>query len=333
METIGQPDLPSRRGPPERGRNLVCGAALCVLGAGCAGLSEHIAEEAAPVATEEAVQTIAEPDNARAVAQLLTDPAVKAAIRDVSREAVRGMLALPGEAGADVRERSDKLVRAVMPSLASGIRRDLSPALAGAVREGTEAAFAEAFSPANLGRARAFGASITEETVHTLSGEAAAVLVPDVVSSLFASADAAAGTLDLARIGNAVGEVSYAAAREAVLGANDGLRGLRQDGDRFFLASVGSEIERTLTRLLWLAAPLGLLLVVATLSLAWLAYAIGRDRLARAQRDEAVGLVMHLLRVSEDKPWAAELRELLREADRGAMAEPRGPRPRAPPSG
>lgn len=329
METKGQPHLPSRYGRPGRARSPVCGAALSVL-AGCAGLSEHIAEEAAPVATEEAVETIAEPDNARAIARLLTDPAVEAAIRDVSQEVVRGMLTMPG-GGIDVRGRSDEIVRAVMPSLASGIRRDLSPALAELVREGADAALAETFSAANLERARAFGTVVTEDTLHAVSREAASVLVPGVVSSLFASADAAVGRVDLARMENAVGQVSYVAAHEAVLGANDGLRALEQDGDRFFLASVGNEVERTLKRLLWLTVPLGLLLVAATLSLAWLAYAVGRDRRARAQRDAAVELVVHLLRVSEDRPWSAELRELLRDGVREMRSSPaagaRGPPP------
>jgi len=116
-----------------------------------------------------------------------------------------------------------------------------------------------------------------------------------------------------------------------VLGANDGLRALQQDGDRFFLAPVGNEIGRTLSWLPWLVIPLGLLLVVGTLSLAWLAYAVNRDRRALVQRDEAVGLVMQVLLASEGRPWSAELRELLRDHVRdirpAATAEARRPAP------
>lgn len=310
MESKEQPDRPRRY--IRIGRTPAC-ATMCMLAAGCAGLTERIAEEATPIATEEAVETVAQPENAEAVARLLTDPAVKAAIREVSEEAARGMLALGDDALIDARELSDEMVRAVMPAVAGGIRRDLSPMFAGMIRQGTGAAFEEAFSPVNLGRVQAFGTAMTQETVRTLSEETANVLVPGVVSSLFASTDAAASKIDLVRLGNAVGQVSYAAAHDALLGANDSLRMLQQDPDRFFLASVESELERTLSGLRWLAIPFGLLLVVGTLSLAWLAYAVGRDRRALAQRDDAVGLVMHLLLAAEGRPWAGELRELLRD--------------------
>src|SRR5690606_40878412 len=57
-------------------------------------------------------------------------------------------------------------------------RWDLSPAFAAMVRQGTDAALAETFSSANLGRVRAFGTEFTQETVRTLSDETATVLVP-----------------------------------------------------------------------------------------------------------------------------------------------------------
>lgn len=303
-----------------------------MLTAGCAALSERIVEEAAPIATEEVVETVALPENAQSVARLLTDATVKAAIREVSEEAARGMLALAGDGPVDARELSDEMVQAVMPSLASGIRRDLAPLFTGMIRQSTGAAFEEAFSPTNFGRLQSFGAAFTHETVRTLSDEAADVLVPGVVSSLFASTDAAASHIDLERLGNAIGRVSYAAAHDAILGANDSLRTLQRDPDRSFLAPVESEIERTLSWLRWLAIPLGLLLVVGALSLAWLSYAVTRNQRALAQRDDAVELVMHLLRAAEDRPWGDELREWVRNHARDSHWEsPSAARPQPPP--
>jgi|GEM_PF-4193908 len=297
MDAKRQPDRTSRRDETEERRPPAYAAMLCtVLAAGCAPLSEHVAEEATPIATEEAVETIAEPENAEAVARLLTNPAVKAAIRDVSQEAALGMLGLADGGQADVRRVSDALVRAVTPSLAAGIGNDLSPAFTGLVRRGTVTAFDEAFSPENVERVRSLGTEIARDAVRTASHEASTVLVPDVVSSVFASADAAAADIDVARLGSAIGRVSRVAAREAMLGANDGLDALTRSDDGLLPTRIERQIERTLTWLRWLAAALGLLLVVMTLSLAWLAYAVGRDRRALAQRDETFALVMQLLR-------------------------------------
>ncbi|HEX6993262.1 MAG TPA: hypothetical protein VF339_03870 [Gammaproteobacteria bacterium] len=260
------------------------------------------------------METIAQPQNAEAVARLLRDPAVKAAIRDVSQEAALGMLRLAGDARGDVREFSDNVVRAVAPSLAAGVGNDLSPAFAGMVRRSTGAAFDEALSPENVERVRALGTAMTRDALRTIGDEAATALVPGVVSSLFASADAAAAEIDVARLGSAVGRMSHVAAHEAVLGANEGLRAaLAEGGNRLFLTRIERDVARTLGWLRGLAIALGVLLVVATLSLAWLAYAFGRDRRALAQRDEAFALVMHVLRAADGRPWSAELRELLRD--------------------
>jgi len=205
-------------------------------------------------------------------------------------------------------------VRAVSPSLAAGIGSDVSPALMEMVRRSTQAAFEEAFSHENVGRMRALGAETARDALRTASEEATNVLVPALVLSLVESIDDA--DIDLARIEHAVGRMSRIAAHEAVLGGNDGLRALADDGDRLVQASLARQLERTLGAIRWLAIALSVLLVVSAVSLAWLAYAVGRDRRARARRDEAVAAVSHLLRASEGRPWSAELRELLRDVSR-----------------
>jgi len=279
MEAKKQPDRASRRITPHNVVVSAHAAMLCAaatLAGGCASLSQHIAEEATPIAAEEAVETIAEPENAEAVARLLTDPAVKAAIRDVSQEATLGMLGLAGNRQAEVRRLSKDFVRAVSPSLAAGIGSDVSPAFMGMVQRSAQTALDEAFSSENIERVRTLGAGIARDAVRSASTEASTVLVPDVVSSVFASADKAAAEVDVARIERTVGRISRVAAYDAVLGANDGLRVLAQRGNGLLPTDVAEQLERTLRWVRWLAISLGMLLVVATLSLAWLAYTVGK---------------------------------------------------------
>jgi hypothetical protein len=268
--------------------------ALCVaawLATGCGSLARDITE---PIDAGEA---------RREVQRLLDSPAVGNAAEQIARRFVSGLVA-----GLDETALQENL-RALSRTAADAIARDLGPALRQALASDALRADLAAMAD-EITRAAVRG--LAEGVERDLGPALRAALERDVGPALRTALErevgpGLAGMID-PPLRQRVGLLARDVTREGLAGADDavGTRG----------GALLHRAEALLDRGALLFLVLTILAAVAALSLlALLPWQWTRMRRARAElarREQALLLLAHAIKTTEDRPWAPELRETLR---------------------
>lgn len=302
----------------------------------CAGVASRRA-------TRSALDELTSPEARRQVAALLTDPQVSAATQALSRDITGALLDEVTEEeraariGDALEQYATRLSRVVSAAIATQLV-DVAPELmrgvleAAASEQGRERleAVGEALADglgseltrgvlraASAERGRAQLATIGGALAQGVGVELAASLRSDLGPALRETLrrDVAVGlaeVLESERFDAALGRAARTLGREAVLGAEDALLEIRARPESA-LGRLGETAEAGTALLERLSAALG---IGAALLLAGLIWSLVRQRRMRAEsrhREAALLLLASIIKVAQDKPWATELRDLLRE--------------------
>lgn len=278
-------------------------AALLLGGAGCAGVSGR----AAGRATRGAFDELDKPETKERIAALLADPRIGAATRGLTAEVTGAFLD-----ELTTEEREVRIAEA-LDRFAARVGGPLADAVVAASPELTDAVLRTASSRQGRARLSAVGAALTDGVSVALArglrrdlGPAAReVIAVDV-------ADGLAQALESARLQRAIGRTARVFGREAMIGADEGLREARLE-EGTVLGAFGETAERggRLFRALSLALGLGALLFLALFVWAWRRQR--RARRAQQASEAALLLLASVVEVAQDRPWGRELIRLLQE--------------------
>ncbi|MDC0675935.1 hypothetical protein [Nannocystis radixulma] len=217
---------------------------LCCGGLGCVG-AEGITRKAVPAALDESVAFLEDPESQRRIEQLMRDPQVQRAARELSKMLVDGVVAAAtdAESQAALREASSRYVEAVAAAAARSLRTDLGPAAAEAARMAVAGMLDSGLSPETRRNAQALVQELTRTTVDGLARAASHGLQEHLGPAMRAVIEDELGpslrtvlARDIAptlrevlvdELAPAFGVVARETTRQIVLGAHDGLEELR----------------------------------------------------------------------------------------------------------
>lgn len=275
-----------------RARTSLC-FCLFALSGGCAATARESAQAAAPAAVEAAVDEAREPENRKRIAQVLDDPEVQEAVRNLSEAAGGGVLDSLESAEREARlaALTERLVAGVGRALAASMKNDLGPAVAALSAEAVNQSLDSALSPQRMEQV---GASVTTGVLRGFSEFAA----------------------QNQGMTQTVGLVARSVGREAALGFQDAVHatdqrreGNRESGDVLAAAGRAADLTLGVTPFLLLSAGLLTLLIAAALLWAILRLREQRRELGELKRnrlqtqpilhDRAAGTANHAQR-SED---------------------------------
>lgn len=273
---------------------------LLLLAFGCAGTLHESGKQIASGAIEASAEEAEEPDTRKALATVLSDPDVRAAVGDLSTEVTASAVDVLTEEVriARLEATAQRLTAAVTAAMAENLNREAGPALERLVVRTVTRSLSEALGPG------------TEERLEALAAAAA--------RGAFRGANEAVdgASFDAAVI--PVGAIARQVSKQATLGFQDAVRMEASDppakqGEGEVLAALGETADATLSATPWLLWGLAALVFAACALAAYLLIQRRRDqqkaRLVSAALDEAA-----------EGSSAAEIRARVRRA----LGQPQG---------
>ncbi|HEY2407542.1 MAG TPA: hypothetical protein VGI10_16150 [Polyangiaceae bacterium] len=275
------------------------------LGLSCAESVRDAARTATPAAVRGSLEGLHDPQSRQLLAEFLRDPEIREASAELARSIADGALAgltdLEGDrkmqAATDVFV--DRFGAAVAKSLHSQIGPELSAIVVRSVNDSLQAAF----SPDNQKLARQFASGLAP--------------APQRGGDAGNPADKTDPQRD-----TPAERFARSLARSAALGVQDAVHqsvqkedvGNKQSGD--ILAFAGKSADHGV-RLLWvLGVSAGVFALVAIGAILWALSRTRRYRLESSAHEQAALLIARAIKAAEGAPWAAELKEHLKQAMR-----------------
>ncbi|MEZ4410485.1 MAG: hypothetical protein R3A52_28995 [Polyangiales bacterium] len=293
-------------------------AGLAVFGAfGCASTARDITRATAPAAIAGTLEGLTDRDNQRMMRELLASPEMRRAARDFAGQVVDASLDTLTEPERVARVEAmtqrymTSMTRVMMREMAAGMRRDLTPALAGMVRATVASAMREALSEGYQRDLERVTAGLTRAAVDSASRGMAEGLTRDLGPAL-------QRTLTDENTVRALGASSRTLAREMVLGSNDALAQIQRAQERGQAPpSLLSRITKLSDSGIQIAQWVAIGGVVLSIALAmWVARLLIRSRRAQveSERNAADALILaEAIRDAEGRPWAQELTDIVQD--------------------
>jgi hypothetical protein len=278
--------------------------ASCTLSLGCATIGGRAAksavrESAAQLSTQETTQDLT---------RFLSDPQLRQAIVELT-QAVVGASVDDLTTEQRTQRISDALAKYAQ-RLTAVVGAEIGDAMARAIPRATEAFLATMASPQGQARISAIGGTITGTVVASLADQ----LSKDSAVGDAIRDDLGRGTAEAldVHLTPALGRAARTISREGVIGAEEGFEQVQKRpnsvmGGATRAATAGLNLFRLLAIIFG-----GVALVLAVLFVRGLI--IRRKERAESQaREAALLLVTSVIKAAEGRPWAGELRDLLRD--------------------
>jgi hypothetical protein len=242
--------------------------------------------EATPPAVRQALRAVNDPESVALINQLMHQPGVRRATHDLGVGLVNGLISglSDEQQTARIREMAQGTAADLTATLAGSMQRELAPAVRQVAASAAEGAMRQALSEPQRMQAAAFASDVTRATVAAMVQELGPALRDSVSPELR----------------DALSDATRQMAREAVIGAQEGMAEYRQQNP-------GGLLARGVALAQWIAVLLAL--VIAALGL-WLYKLTAQARRGRAEakRREAAMLVLaEAIRATEGKPGSREL--------------------------
>ena len=298
-------------------RHLGLALALSLGAFGCASTARDITRATAPAAIAGTLEGLTDRNNQRMMRELLDGPEMRRAARGFAAEVVDASLdtLTEPERVARIEAMAERylgsMTQVMMRSMAQGMRRELTPALAGMVRATVASAMREALSEGYQRDLERVTAGLTRAAVRSASEGMAEGLTRDLGPAL-------QRTLTDEGTVRALGASSRALARELVLGSNDALAQIQRDQERGRAPpSLLSRITKLSDSGMQIAQWVAIGGVVLSIALAmWVARLLIRARRAQveSERNAADALILaEAIRDAEGRPWAQELTDIVKD--------------------
>ncbi|HEY4158456.1 MAG TPA: hypothetical protein VGM29_10170 [Polyangiaceae bacterium] len=274
------------------------------LGLSCAESVRDAARTATPAAVRGSLEGLHDPQSRRLLAEFLRDPEIREASGELARSitdgALSGLMDLEGD--RKMQAATDVFVDRFGAAVARSLHSQIGPELSAIVVRSVNDSLAAAFSPDNQKLARRFASGLAPPQRGGDAGNPADKTDPQRDSP----AERLARSL----------------ARSAALGVQDAVHqsvqkedvGHKQSGD--ILAFAGKSADHGV-RLLWLlGVSAGVFALTAIGAILWALSRTRRYRLESSAHEQAALLVARAIKAAEGAPWAAELKEHLKQAMR-----------------
>lgn len=298
---------------------LLVGFAVLGLG-GCGATVREAAREAAPTAVDEGVEEMAEPDSRADIARLMQDPNLQQASSDLAGVIAAGMIegATAPEHAERIAKFSEDLAVQVSSALAKSMSTELGPRVSRIAAESIEQTLDRVLSSGTQQRVTDLTRQLTQAVVQGMTANLNTRAMQMGMTSIDPNAPDGTQT--------AIAVLARQVGHGAALGFQDAVRqtelrreqGREREGD--ILALPGALAEIGLGALPWI----GLFILIPTAAIiAALIWALVRGRQLRREaqaREDALVLLAGVIKSSEGTPWAADLRERIREAARTTSA-------------
>lgn len=303
------------------GLPALLGALLLVM-SGCAGTVRQASREAAPPAVYNSLRAANDPRGVAMINQLMHQPGVQKATHDMGVGIADGMIMglTEEQRAARIRRIAKSYATELTSSLGQSMGRDLSPAVRQLTAAAVDSSLHQALSESNRADAARLATEITRATVSALANELHSSAGPALRDSMREQVGPAIADALGPEFRDALGESARRAAREAVIGAQQGLSEYQSQtpGAPSPLARLEGTASKGLKIVQWVAILLTLAVVILGM---WLYKLImqARRRSAEAKRREAALLVLaRAIRATEGRPGARELLDEIQQQLHGS---------------
>jgi hypothetical protein len=274
-------------------------ALLLASGFGCAHTAERVASETATTTVEQTSEELSEPDNQRRLLEFWSSPGMQTAARGMAAGFSEGLLDALAEP-----ERAERLAHVTQQYVAL-IARGLEPELVRMTAAAVDAGMQRAMSAANQRAAEQFVRGLTQAGGQAMAAAIVADLGPAIERALAQDVGPGVTAMLDPNFKRAVAGTSEQVARASVVGAQRGLASALPIG----ASHAGLLGWAQLTIVL---AVLGLLGLFGWIL--WLRAQTRREAALIRRRETSALLLFQAMQASEGKPWAPEMREMIREA-------------------
>jgi hypothetical protein len=281
--------------------------------AGCATTAKEASKAAAQTTVQTTLNELNDPHTRQLLAEVMNTPELQAAARNLAANVTQG--AVDGltqeEQLARIQEFSQNYVVALSSALAQGLHHDLSREIASLAAVSTDAAFRAALSGPHRADMEALSAAVTRAASQAMATGIREDIGPALREVLARDVGPGLGSMLDDNLNGAIARTSRHISHAVLLGVNDAVPAT--SGPK--IAALGLTLN-AIGLLLFLS---GLGLVLAIGLLVWglrLRSRLRREHIEIERRDAGVLLLARAIKATENKPWAPELQETLRETVR-----------------
>jgi uncharacterized membrane protein YqjE len=277
---------------------------------GCAHTAEEVAKKTASTTVEQTSEELAEPDNQRRLLEFLSSPAMQNAARGMAASFSDGLLDSLTQP-----ERAERLAHVTQQYVAM-IARSLQPEVVRMTGAAVDAGMQRAMSADNQRAAEQFVRAMTQAGGQAMAAAIVDDLGPAVERALAQDVGPGVTAMLDPNFKRAVAGASEQMVAASVVGAQRGLAtdvpiGESHAGLLGWAQNFSSRAALLLQLAIVLAA-LGLLGLVGWIL--WLRAQTRREEALIRRRETSALLLFQALQASEGKPWAGDMREMVREA-------------------
>ena len=281
--------------------------------AGCAHAAKQASKEAAQTTVLTTLRELNDPRTRELLAEVLNMPEVQAAARNLAANATQGAVAglTQEEQLARIQEFSQSYIAALSSALAQALHRDLSREMASLAALTTDAAVRAALSDRHRADMEALSAAVTRAASQAMATGIREDIGPAIRQVLARDIGPGLGGMLDANLNGALARTSRHISRGVLFGVHDAVPATRAPA----IAAFGLTLD--VFGVVLLLSGLGVLLAIGLLIWALrLRSRLRREHTEAERREAGVVLLARAIKATENKPWASELQETLRETAR-----------------